>query len=195
MLHLDEEFRALLQRVRTGCPDATRRLFEVYQAPILHIVRRKLHPRMRNHYDSQDFLQDVWSSFYAMTPEAWNFETADQLCAFLGDLAAKKVVDRFRQRFTTANQGLDRIRSLDGSAALAANNQSAPDPTPSRVAMAREQLERLLDGQTDDFQRLILLAASGRTSDEIAQELKLPARTVRRLLENFREEQRRSESK
>lgn len=193
MLHTDEEFRALLQRVRAGDAAAASTLVEQYQAPILHIVRRKLSERMRSQYDSQDFVQDVWTSFYAMTPDAWNFNTAAQLCAFLGELAANKVIDRYRQRYTVRRNGGDRVRSLDGSAALPAAAQPGPDPTPSRVAMAREQLQRLLEGKSEDVQRLLLLVGSGNTAEEIARELDLSTRSVRRLLANIRGGEQRPE--
>jgi DNA-directed RNA polymerase specialized sigma24 family protein len=193
MLHNDEEFRDLLKRVRAGDPAATQTLVDQYRTPILVLVRRKLPERMRNQYDSQDFLQDVWASFCAMTPDAWNFKTAAQLCAYLGEMATHKVIDRFRQRYAVQRREGDRVRSLDGSAALPAAAHAGPDPTPSRVVMAREQLAQLLADKPEDVQRLLLLVGSGNTAEEIARELDLPARNVRRLLENVRNGERRRE--
>jgi DNA-directed RNA polymerase specialized sigma24 family protein len=57
----------------------------------------------------------------------------------------------------------------------------------------REQLAQLLADKPEDIQRLLLLVGSGNSAEEIARELDLPARNIRRLLENVRNGERRRE--
>lgn len=186
MSQTDTEFRALMDRVRAGCPDATRELFDIYRDHILIIIRRRLSGRLRTLYDSEDFVQDVWASFYAVPVEAYRFDTAAQLFSYLGELAVNKVVERYRQRYGTQEHDLERVRSLDGSAAVPAAQQIGPDPTPSHVIGNREQLDRLMEGKSGSFQRLLMLVALDYTYEEIADELGLSARTVQRLVERLK---------
>lgn len=67
-------FASLMQRVREGSQDAAHELFQQYGPHILRIVRRKLHKTMRSKYDSSDFVQAVWASFFAIEPAQYHFE-------------------------------------------------------------------------------------------------------------------------
>ncbi len=63
-LEARQSFRALFQQVLDGSEDAARRLHEEYGPYIAMAVRRKLPAQLRAKYDSLDFVQDVWLSFF-----------------------------------------------------------------------------------------------------------------------------------
>ena len=60
----DDEFRRLMERVRAGCPDAAQRGMQPLRRAHPQDRPSPPAPRMRRQYDSIDFLQDVWASFF-----------------------------------------------------------------------------------------------------------------------------------
>jgi RNA polymerase sigma factor (sigma-70 family) len=182
-----QEFEALKRRVRDGCPEAVRELLDRYGPDILHVVRRRLHRKLRTQFDSVDFVQGVWASFFAMPRDAFQqFDTPQALQTYLAEMASHKVIDAFRQRFRTMKNNANGERSLDGSVAGQAHALPARQPTPSQVASAREEWDRLLQGKPAHQQKILLLLRQGKTHEEIARELAVNERTVRRLLDRMR---------
>jgi RNA polymerase sigma factor (sigma-70 family) len=194
MIDERREFEFLMQQLRQGTPEASRRLVEEYGKYILRAVRRRLSHELRTQFDSMDFVQDVWASFCTIPPECYNFQQPEDLIRFLADLAANKVTDAYRQRFQAWKNNRNRTRSLDGSATVEAFNLIGDQPTPSQDLMNREQVDRLLQDQPPEVQRVLLLLTSGRTQQEIADELGVNVRTVRRLLESIRSQTARRQS-
>jgi RNA polymerase sigma-70 factor (ECF subfamily) len=180
-----DEFATLMHRLEEGSADAARELFERYGPHIRRVVRRKLHQKLRSKFDSLDFVQDVWASFFAATDRPRRFEQPAALIAFLVRVAHNKVVATFRQRFQTDKYNVNRERSLD-SAVVGPTDLAAREPSPSQLAVAREQWDRLLKGQPPHYQRILVLLRQGRTHEEIARELDVNERTVRRVIQKLK---------
>ena len=176
-----EEFTALMERIRAGSQDAARLLVEQYGHHILRVVRRTLHKKLRSKFDSVDFQQDVWASFFANQPQK-TFERPEALAAFLAKMAKNKVLMAHRARCRFRRHNVNRENSLDGSAAFQAENVTAREPSPSQLAVAQEKWEQLLQGQPPRYQRILTLVRQGYTQQQIAQELGVDERTVRRVV-------------
>jgi RNA polymerase sigma-70 factor (ECF subfamily) len=191
MSDLQVEFTLLMERVRAGSPEAARELFDRYSGHVRRVVRRKLHQRLRPQYDSLDFLQAVWASFFAESLERYTFTAPEELIGFLSQLAYNKVVDAFRQRVQTAKHNLNRTYSLereDGRSLdpeCSADDLSVRQPTPSQVAIANERWERLLQGQPPQYRQILELLRQGHTHREIADRLGLHPKTIQRLLQKL----------
>jgi RNA polymerase sigma factor (sigma-70 family) len=177
------DFCELMRRVRDGSREALDELVHAYQHHILHAVRRKLNNRLRSKFDSLDFQQAVWASFFAHRSQIGNFTSAEQLIAFLASLARHKVIDEFRRRIVATKHNVNFERSLNRSSAhfLVATNQ----PTPSQVAMANEKLATLLKNQPDQYKQIVVLRQEGNSNKEIAKRLGVNEKTVRRVLEKL----------
>jgi RNA polymerase sigma-70 factor (ECF subfamily) len=176
-----EEFTSLMQRVRAGSQEAAQLLVEQYGNHILRVVRRMLHRKLRSKFDSLDFQQDVWASFFADQPQK-SFDRPEALAAFLAKVARNKVLMAYRKRCRFQRHNVNREHSLDGSAACQAGNVAAREPTPSQLAVAQEQWEQLLQGHPPRHQRILILVRQGYTQQQIAQELGVDERTVRRVV-------------
>jgi RNA polymerase sigma factor (sigma-70 family) len=176
-----DRFRQVMRRVREGSQEAAQELFDVYGPHIRRIVRRNLHKRLRPKFDSCDFVQAVWATFFA-DKRLGNFESPQALVAFLATVARNKVVEVTRQRLQTQKYDLDRERSLDGSAAWCMNAVPARQPTPSQVAVAKEQWELLLDKLPAHQRDILVMVRQGSTNQEIADLLGINEKTVRRVL-------------
>jgi RNA polymerase sigma-70 factor (ECF subfamily) len=170
-----------MQRVRAGSQDAAQLLVEQYGNHILRVVRRTLHKKLRSKFDSLDFQQDVWASFFAEQPQK-TFECPEALAAFLAKLARNKVLMAHRTRCRFQRHNVNRENSLDGSAAFQAENLAAREPTPSQLAVAQEQWEQMLQGHPPRHQRILILVRQGYTQQQIARELGVDERTVRRVV-------------
>jgi RNA polymerase sigma factor (sigma-70 family) len=173
------EFAGLMRRVCAGSQDAAGELVERYGAHILRIVRRKLNRRMRTKFDSADFVQAVWASFFALPLERYHLEQSEALVGLLFHLARNKVVEAVRQRLQTQKYNINRERALDENQARPARE---PEPSPSEIAMAREEWARLLAGQPVRSQQILMALRDGETQQSAAEQLGLNERTVRRVI-------------
>jgi RNA polymerase sigma factor (sigma-70 family) len=183
----EEEFRRLMARVRAGCEQAAQELFDRYSGHIARVVRRRLHGRLRTQYDSQDFLQAVWASFFAVPLDEYTFERPEDLVGFLARMACNKVIDVTRQRFGTVKHDINRERPLGCAPDGPLEQVAARQPTPSQEVMAEERWEQLLAGLTPRFRRVLELLRNGQTHQTIAQELGLHPKVIQRFLRQLAE--------
>jgi RNA polymerase sigma factor (sigma-70 family) len=176
------DFAGLMRRVGAGSQGAAGELVGRYGAHILRIVRRKLNRSLRTKFDSTDFVQAVWASFFALPLERYHFEQSATLAGFLCHLARNKVVEAVRQRLQTQKYNINRERALEEGAVYSAETLVAREPSPAEIAIAREEWARLLAGQPEHYQQILAGLRDGETQQTIAEHLGLNERTVRRVL-------------
>src|SRR5207302_11148775 len=124
---------------------------------ILHAVRKKLHKELRPRFDSHDFVQDVWASFFADLPQERDFHGPENLINFLTQIAKNKVGMAVRQRLVLQKNNVNREQSLHNRGLDDRENLVASDPTPSALAIGREEWERLLQAQPPVYRRILIL--------------------------------------
>jgi RNA polymerase sigma-70 factor (ECF subfamily) len=183
-----EEFADLMRRLSEGSEDAARELLDHYGEHILRVVRRKLSRELRSKFDSVDFVQAVWASFFADMPRQRRFDHPQALMAFLVTLAQNKVIDAVRQRMQTQKYDINRERPLEGSVVGDGGGVAARQPTPSQEAVANDEWRRLLDELPNRYRRMLELLREGHTQKDIARELNVNEKTIRRVLEKLNEE-------
>ena len=186
MSDLARNFASLMQRVRAGDPQAAQEVYEVYSPHIRRVVRRKLHKRLRTQYDSIDFLQQVWASFFTTELDAFQFDTPESLVAFLSHVAYNKVVEVFRQRMQSKKHNLNNEQHLTDPAAGVCD-VPARQPTPSQVVMADECWERMTQGQNDQQRRILELRRAGYTYQAIADMVGVNEKTIQRLVRQLQQ--------
>jgi RNA polymerase sigma-70 factor (ECF subfamily) len=179
-----EDFAALMQGIREGSEDAAKQLVERYGPHVLRVVRKRLNPKLRSKFDSSDFQQDVWASFFVGV-SGRTFERPEALMAFLAKMARNKVLMAVRQRCQIQKYNVDREHSLDGSAACEARDKAGPDPTPSQLVVAQEKLDQLLKDHPPRYQRILILLSQGYTQVQISRELGVSERMVRRVIQKL----------
>lgn len=181
----DADFLDLFQRCRAGSEDAARELFDRYRPHVLRVIRRRLHSSLRAKFDSIDFTQDVWASFFAMLGEPLSFESPAALVAYLAKIAEHKVVETFRQHMQTQKFDITRERSLHDDAERVGQIATC-QPRPSELVIAEEKWQELLRDQPDYCRQILVMLRDGYTQREIAEHLHVNERTVRRLLKRLR---------
>ena len=78
------ELRRFLARIRDGDEDAGRELLRLYEAKVRLVVRRQLPRLLRARFDSQDFVQSIWGSFFRrIKASPTELEGTENLIGFL----------------------------------------------------------------------------------------------------------------
>jgi RNA polymerase sigma factor (sigma-70 family) len=172
--------RELIARIQSGDEEAARELLTRYESKVRMVVRRQLPRLLRSRFDSLDFLQSVWGSFFHRIRTGPNdLEEERNLIAFLAWAARNKVIDEYR-RAASQKQDINREAPLRLEGGLAAGE------TPSQIAQARETYGRLHDLLPEDRRIILELKAAGFSSKEIGDQIGVSERTVQRVLEDLR---------
>src|SRR5206468_1986583 len=148
-------------------------------------VRRRLLRKLRARFDSADFVQAVWASFFADRAELDLFQTPEKVVAFLAAMAQRKVQQETRRQLRFSKRDLRREESLDDSLLGHARELAAQEPTPSEVVSANEIWDRLVQHQPAHYRRILALRFLGYTYPEIAEQTGLNEKTVRRVLDEL----------
>jgi RNA polymerase sigma factor (sigma-70 family) len=179
MLEKDLEFATLMEQVQAGCAEAAQQLHEEYAQHILRAVRRRLHARLRSKYDSLDFVQDVWASFFTDIPQKHTFARPEDLVAFLSRMAQNKVAHAVRTRLVRQKHNVNRERQLGTPAQPELPAQQA---TASEIVMGREEWDQMLQRQPLVYRRILTMVREGKSSSCIAEELGISQKTVVRVI-------------
>lgn len=172
------EFEVLLEACRRGEPGALDVLARRYLPHVRTAVRSRLSAVLRARFDSHDFAQDVWASFFRITLDRLDLADESALVGYLSQMARLKVAEEYRHQ-TTRKVGLTRNTPLDGDLELGLTGRGH---TPSAEVIATDQWERLTDGLSDRQRRMLAMLRDGATHVAVADEFGLSEKTVRRLV-------------
>jgi RNA polymerase sigma-70 factor (ECF subfamily) len=184
----NENLSSLIARAKAGDEEAVRGLKQ-FEEDIRTMVRIRLPRPLRTQFDSMDFVQAVWQSFFRICkddPE--RFEQVHDLRSFLVGVVRHKVFEEHRRRSMTQKYDIGREEPLY----IRRGNREVPrdvvatDPTPSQDAQARERLDQIHEGLTPREIEVVDLRRLGLTFEEIAARTGLHERTVRRVIEAIR---------
>jgi RNA polymerase sigma factor (sigma-70 family) len=187
----DEGFTDLMARAKAGDQAAIREFLSRFDREVQMMVRALLPKKLRNQYDSVDFAQAVWQSFFSDLPqEAPEFENARHLRKYLAGVVRNKVHEQHRR--LTRSQKYDiwreeRLYIRKGGQDVPREVVS-PDPSPSQAAQASDRLAQLTAGRSQHEVDVIRLRRQGMTFEEIASVTGIKERTARRIIESARPE-------
>jgi RNA polymerase sigma factor (sigma-70 family) len=181
MVDIHDDFKDLISRISEGSEEAAWELVEIYGDILRRVVRRVLDSRLRSKFDSMDFIQHVWMSFFNARDKLDRFNTPEELAAFLAAMARNKVGLEFRRRLVTDKYNLNREYALDDKS-QAQRDVEDRQPLAIDVAIAREQWNKMLQDQPQHYRKIIQLRLQGHTYKSIARSLNLAECTIRRSL-------------
>ena len=181
-------FVDLLEEVRQGSQQAAWTLIEEYGPHVRRVVRRSLSNVLRSRFDSADFAQVVWLSFFSDRAKNNQFTEPGQLIGFLAEVARNKVITEFRRQILTCKRDMRRERAGAGGDAIPLQEVPARQATPSEFAMAHERWDKIMSSQPECYQEIVRLRISGETHESIADRLRITERTVRRVIKRIFEE-------
>lgn len=178
----DAEFARLMAGLRAGEPAAVAEVARRYGRILKAVVRRHLHPRLRTRLDSVDVVQDVWASFVALPADRREFANSRALIAFLKQVARRRTVEVYRERFET--QKNDITRETPGEVGARA---VVCTPTPSMCVSAGEEFERLLNTLPEGHKVILRRLREGHDNADIARMANVSLSTVNRVVKRLKE--------
>jgi len=179
----------LLEQAWKDSDGSAREVVERYAPYILRAVRRRLDKKLRSKFDSTDFVQAVWASFFALPPERVQFKRHQELVSFLMGLARNKVVDVVRQRLETEKYDVKRETPLFDSASMNFRDMAGKGPTASQVAIAKEEWQRAENPKTPRDERIVNWIRRGQSLEAIAREIGVSVKTIQRVLHRIAQHQ------
>jgi DNA-directed RNA polymerase specialized sigma24 family protein len=182
MLIPDECFPDLLQRFYDGDPDASRELFDGLNPVLLRAIRHMPGPFLQGLYDPDDMAQGAWASFMAQRDKQ-RFQTFGQAVSFLVVVARNHLVDARRKYVDGRHLSRRRRRSLDAPGGLP--EPVAPATPPDAGLLAAERREALTR-RHPLFADMLAMLDGGLTHEQIADQLNITDRHLRRLLQALR---------
>lgn len=174
------DFERLLDGCRRQEPGAFAALVERYLPLVRAVVRRQLSARLRTRFDSHDFTQNVWASFFQVTLDRLQVPTEDDLVAYLARLAECKVAEEGRDQ-QALKRDIRRERSLADAPELSGSGN-----TPSQEVLARDRWEALTAGLSEREREMLCMIRDGHTHEAVAARFDLTTKTVQRLVERLR---------
>lgn len=190
----DKSVTLWLAGLRQGDEEAARQLWERYYRRLVGLAKRGLGATPRRAADEEDVALSVFRRL-CDAAERGGFEQLadrDDLWRLLVAITSNRVIDQ-RRRENNLKRGGGRVR---GDSALGGGpNSTAPGfdgligsgPTPEVLLEIAEQHERLLAALDNDLRRVAIAKLESRNHEEIAEQLGITSRSVRRKLARIRE--------
>ena len=170
------EFLQLLEGCRRRDSDATAEFVDRYLPHVRSAVRRRLSGNLRTRFDSQDFTQNVWLSFFRVAVDRVDIRDESALVAYLCQMARFRVIEEYRSQSALKND-LNRVVSMD-----AGGEPTGREPTPSTAAIDDEEWRRLTANLPERERTMLRMLREGHTHSETAAAFHLSEKTVQRLL-------------
>jgi RNA polymerase sigma-70 factor (ECF subfamily) len=179
----------LIVRAKAGDDAAIREFLTRFEPEVRIMVRGRLPKLLRTRFDSMDFVQAVWQSFFAdLRSGSRRFENVHHLRGFLAGVARNKVFEEHRRLTRTEKHAVAREQRLyvrRGPREVELELIS-PEPTPSQAVQASDRLAQIVAGCSQVEAQVITLRHQGMTFIEIARRTKVSERSVRRILDEVR---------
>jgi RNA polymerase sigma factor (sigma-70 family) len=172
----NDDLAVLLDACRRGDPTATAELVRRYLPYVRAAVRRRLASGMRIRFDSQDFAQDVWLSFFRAALDREDLRDERGLVAYLSQMARLKVAEEYRHQ-TTQKVGLDRDVPVSQT-----GDPTGREPSPSEAVLADDEWKRLTAGLSERERAMLQMLRDGHTHADTAAAFQLSEKTVQRLV-------------
>lgn len=177
----DDDFEAMIAGVRAGEPRALHSFYERYGPSLERLAARAIAPGLRRRFGPESIAQSVCRSFVMRArADAYELTDAGRLWRLLCAIAISKVRQRSRHHLRQRRGVQREVHGDEAGDAFARSAAGAAGP--EEEAVFRERFQGLLDSLDDEERRVLELCLDGRSQQEIADELAVSRRTVRRVL-------------
>ena len=169
----------LVNRWKNGEETAASKLYARYFQRLLIVLNRNLAGRFKSQLDPEDVLQSVFRSVFRRTREgAFAFQDDEELWKLLVTVALNKV--RNRVRFYERKKrtgGIELATKLDSRC----GHWLCENPSVAEASAFGELFEGILERLDIDDREALRLRLEGFSQHEIATQLNVTERTVRRM--------------
>lgn len=164
----DHGFAAMIERIRQGDSTAAEELLRQYEPLVRRQVRMRLSDtRMTRLYDSVDYSQSVFASFFLRAVDGqFEIHEPQDLIRLLVTMTRNKIADSARKQLSDKRDG---ARSDVESQVFHA--VPTTESSPSQLVSFRELLERAKEKMSEEEVAIAELRREGLQWDEIANRL------------------------
>lgn len=182
----EPDWETLIDGVRAGDPAALGAFYRRYGPSLERLAARQIEPGMRRRFGPESIAQSVCRTFMDRARgDGYELADGDSLWRLLCAIALTKVRERARYHLRQ-RRGVQ--REVHGEAAGDALERSrAATPGPEEEAVFREQFQCLLDALDEEERRVLELRLEANSQQQIAEEMAVSERTVRRILKRIEE--------
>ncbi len=179
--------QVLIDLWRGGDQDAARQIVERYFDRLLLLARRRISQRLASRVDPEDIVQSVFRTFFVRLKDGqFAFQDEDDLCKLLMRITLHKTLRQVafhkaakRDPYLETNQGDCHRDQL-----LAVLDE---EPSAEATVAFLDQLEHFLEQLEPQTRRILEMRVQGYTNEEIAKELNVYDRKIRRAIERVRD--------
>jgi len=178
----------LIFQAQAGSNEASQLLFDRCRKPLLAVIRHTIQPRLRNLYDSDDFLNEAFIAIFTTYFTDEILRSPETLWPYLKRIAENKVRDANRKYLLTHRYNINSTVSLES---LQPENRDeslcAYDLSPEEAFLLKELVEErlvyLVSQLPTLMQKIVRLLLGGATTGEIAHRLGVEPKRVYRAMD------------
>lgn len=180
-MHEDIPSAELVQNFRDGSESAAGELFDRYVDRLTRLARMRIAIKLQARIDPEDVVLSAYRSFFvAARRDRFTFAERGDLWRLLARMTLHKLARQAARH--TADK-----RSVDGESKTAAtDNLVDRQPTPDEAVAFAEELEAVMQSLEPPARRLLELRLQGYSYREIAREIGVSERSIRRQLMGVR---------
>jgi RNA polymerase sigma factor (sigma-70 family) len=184
---IDDAVQSLLARWRNGDQQAADELFRRHADQLVAFARQRLSAKLAQRVDAEDVVQSAYRSFFSGARAGrYELERGGDLWRLLVGITVTKLLHQ-KRRNAAQKRDVGREQTLPLSAEM-----WAQDPTPLAAAALTDELEKTMRPLKPEERRMLEMRLQGFNLDEIAAETSRSVRTVRRVLEQVKQQFERS---
>ena len=186
---MHDSSRVLINLLRDGNEDAAAAVFDRYVSRLIGLTRNRLSAKLARRVDPEDVVQSAFRSFFRRA-EAGEYELSES--GNLWRLLAVITLNKLRRKaeyHSAAKRNYSTERQVENKDDSTPAFEAVSDgPSPEAQLEISEEIEVMTKGFSHEHQRVIELRLQGYKLEEIATDIDCSERTVRRVLDRFREQ-------
>lgn len=177
----------LVMRWREGDQGAAGEIFGRYAERLLALARSRLSAKLSRHIDPEDIVQSACRSFFVGARDGrYVLKRSGDLWRLLVAITVHKLQHQIERR-SAGKRALAREATQDDDPNRTTAETLAREPTPAEAAALADMVENLLRPLDPLERQIVTLRLDGYSLEEIAEQAARSERTVRRVLEQFKE--------
>lgn len=185
-----EQSGDLVARWRDGDERAAAELFQRYASRLIALARSRLSVKLAQRVDPEDVVQSAYRSFFGDTKDGrCEVQRGGDLWQLLVTITLHKLHDQVK-RHRRAKRAVDRERNIgsDESWSSVEAHLATQAPSPMEAVALTDEVEQIMRELKPLYRRILELRLQGYNIDEIAAHTQSGERTVRRVLEQVKEQ-------
>jgi RNA polymerase sigma-70 factor (ECF subfamily) len=189
----DRSVDSFVKSLRAGDPGATKEVFDQYVDRLVAMARKRISLRLASRIDPEDIVQSVFRTFFHRAKQGqFKFNAEDDICRMLARITVHKTLRQVAHHQAGKRDAGRDAGSGDDSQDMVVNLLSR-EPSPDEATQLLDQMEHFLAQLRPEDRKILELRMQGYSTLEIAQQLNITDRKIRRLMERIREQAARDE--